>query len=146
MGMDKKTILVVEDHRDCRELLAIVLARSGYAVVKAGSALEAIDQAAATHPDLIIMDFGLPGMTGDQVILRLRAHLSTEKIPVIFTTGYMDVNVAERAKAVGAAQIMIKPFDLDKLVDTVERYLSSEPDRDAVSPEPEIVVHRLTAH
>jgi len=141
--MSKKKILIVEDHADCRELLAIVLGRSGYVVIKAGTGLEAIDQARATHPDLIIMDFGMPGMTGDQAILRLRADPSTEKIPVILTTGYMDAKVSERAKAAGATKIMIKPFELEELMETLERYLSPEPERGAPQPEPVIVMSRL---
>lgn len=143
--MHQKKILIVEDHPDCRELLAIVLGRSGYIVSKAGTGLEAIEQAHANRPDLIVMDFGLPGMTGDQIIMRLRADPCTEKIPVILTTGYMDAKVAERAKAAGAAKVIIKPFELDELMETIERYLAPEPARGALPPNPAMVLDRLNA-
>ncbi len=56
----QKEILIVEDNEDCRELLAILVKRLGYAVVEAAMGLAAIDQGCATHPDLILMDLGLP--------------------------------------------------------------------------------------
>ncbi len=91
------------------------------------------------------MDFGLPGMTGDQAIVRLRADPSTEKIPVILTTGYMDAMVAKRAIAVGAAKVMIKPFELKELMDAMQRCLSSEPAKDPVPSKPAILRDQLNA-
>lgn len=128
--MAKTKILIVEDHPDCRELLAIVLGKLGYAIVKAETGLEAIEQARATNPDLILMDFGLPDMSGDKVMMRLKADPFTEKIPVILTTGYMDAVVAKRAIAAGAAKILVKPFDLERLMDAMEKCLSPESETD----------------
>ena len=61
----KKRILVVEDNPDSRHLLALVLGRSGYDIAEAANGLDALAQVRAIHPDLIFMDLGLPGMTGD---------------------------------------------------------------------------------
>lgn len=141
--MGKTKILVVEDHPDCRELVTIVLQRSGYVIFKAGTGLEAMEQAHATNPDLILMDFGLPDMSGDKVITRLKADPSTQKIPVILTTGYMDARVTKLANAAGAATILLKPFSLERLTDAMEECLSSEPDTEAVPLEPAIVGERL---
>ncbi len=58
----QKEILIVEDNEDCRELLAILVKRLGYEVVEAATGLAAVDQGCATHPDLILMDLGLPGI------------------------------------------------------------------------------------
>ena len=133
--MNGKKILIVEDHPDCRELLGIILGRSGYTIVTAGTGLEAIDRARTTGPDLILMDFGLPDMMGDQIIARLKTHSSTEAIPVIVTTGYIDPKVADRARAAGAAKVMVKPFDLSVLMDAMDFYLSTEPDHPPLSLE-----------
>lgn len=141
--MGSKTILIVEDHPDCRELLAVVLARSGYGVIKAATGLEAIARARETVPDLILMDFGLPGMTGDKIIMRLKEDPSTEKIPVIVTTGYLDANVARRAVVAGAVKVLVKPFELDGLLAAMQQCLSSEPDRNLVSSETAIPRDRL---
>lgn len=130
--MSGKKILIVEDHPDCRELLGIILGRSGYTIVTAGTGLEAIDRARATGPDLILMDFGLPDMTGDKIIVSLRAHSSTKTIPVIVTTGYIDSKVADRARAAGAAKVLVKPFDLNALMDAMDLYLSAESETDPV--------------
>ena len=70
--MAKKKILVVEDHNDTRALMALVLGQLGYDIAEAATGLDAIDQARALHPDLIFMDLGLPGITGDEAIARLR--------------------------------------------------------------------------
>jgi len=58
----KKKILIVENNEECRELLAILVKRLGYEVVEAATGLAAVDQGCATHPDLILMDLGLPGI------------------------------------------------------------------------------------
>jgi len=59
----KKRILIVEDNADCRELLRLIITRQlGCEVVEAATGLAAVDQASATHPDLILMDLGLPGI------------------------------------------------------------------------------------
>jgi two-component system KDP operon response regulator KdpE len=60
----KKKILIVEDHSDIRRLMAFFLERIGYDVIEAETGLAAIERANATHPDLIIMDLGLPDITG----------------------------------------------------------------------------------
>jgi len=71
--MHSKKILIVEDHPDCREFLKLILSRSGYLVAIAGTGLEAMEMATMTNPDLIVMDFGLPDITGDKVISCLTA-------------------------------------------------------------------------
>jgi CheY-like chemotaxis protein len=68
----RKRILIVEDNSDSRELLVLMLRRSGYDVAEATTGLDAIDQTRMTRPDLIIMDLGLPGITGDEATARLK--------------------------------------------------------------------------
>ncbi len=99
--MAKKKILVVEDHNDTRALMALVLGQLGYDIAEAATGLDAIDQARAVHPDLIFMDLGLPGITGDEAIARLKADPSTREIPVIVNTAFHKSSVfVERAIAV----------------------------------------------
>jgi two-component system cell cycle response regulator DivK len=119
----KKRILIVEDNSDYRELLAVLLTRSGYDVAEATSGLEAIDQARATRPNLIIMDLGLPGITGDEATARLKADPSTRDIPVIVNTAFQQgTSLVERAIA-GAAQILHKPTNLKGLQEMVRRFI-----------------------
>jgi two-component system, cell cycle response regulator DivK len=121
----KQKILIVEDNSDCRELLALVLRRSGYEIAEAATGLAAIEQAAATHPDLILMDLGLPGITGDEATARLKADPATKDIPVIVNTAFHKGTLVDRAIAVGAAEILHKPISFEALREVVRRYLSS---------------------
>ena len=123
----KKRILIVEDNADSRELLVLLLRRLGYEVAEAATGLAAIEQTRATRPDLIIMDLGLPGITGDEATARLKADPSTRDIPVIVNTAFnKEAALVERAIAVGAAEILYKPTNLKVLLEVVHRNLSSD--------------------
>jgi len=123
----KKRILIVEDNADSGELLVLLLRRLGYEVAEAATGLAAIEQTRATRPDLIIMDLGLPGITGDEATARLKADPSTRDIPVIVNSAFnKEAALVERAIAVGAAEILYKPTNLKVLLEVVHRYLSSD--------------------
>ncbi|HZA52766.1 MAG TPA: response regulator [Candidatus Udaeobacter sp.] len=79
----KRKILIVEDNDDCRELLAMCIKRLGYEVCEAVTGIEAIEQASAMHPDLIMMDLNLPEMSGAKATALLKANPGTTDIPVI---------------------------------------------------------------
>jgi CheY-like chemotaxis protein len=121
----KKGILVVEDDSLCRKLLTLVLRQSDYEIAQAATGPDAIDQAYASHPDLIIMDLHLPGINGDEVMERLNADSSMRDIPVIVTTALdSDSLPVKRAIAAGAATILYKPTPMKILENVVRRYLS----------------------
>jgi CheY-like chemotaxis protein len=122
----KKKILIVEDNEDCRELLALLVKRLGYEVVEAATGLAAVDQACGALPDLILMDLGLPGISGDEATARLKANPSTRDIPVVINTAFQDGVLTDRALAVGAAEILHKPVDLPMLRDVLCRYAPTE--------------------
>jgi PleD family two-component response regulator len=84
----KMKILIVEDPVEIRGLMARFLERAGYEVIEAETGLTAIDRANSTHPDLITIDLGLPDITGDEVVARLKADPATKHIPVIVITAY----------------------------------------------------------
>jgi CheY-like chemotaxis protein len=121
--MNKRRVLVIEDHPDCRELLRIVLTRAGYIVDQAGSGLEAMQRAGAARPDVIVMDYGLPDLLGDTIIKVIKTDRSTKDVPVIVSTGFMTAEVTRRAIAAGAASVLIKPYDVDRLLVLIERCL-----------------------
>mgnify|MGYP003575134246 FL=1 len=122
----KKRILVVEDNLGSRQLLALVLSRSGYEITEAATGLEAVDRARATRPHLIIMDLGLPGITGDEATARLKADAMTRDIPVVVNTAFhRESSRVPRAMAPGAAEILYKPTSLKVFEDVARRYLSS---------------------
>ena len=127
-NMDKKRVLLVEDNSASRELMALILGKSGFEVVEATTGFEGIHQARTARPDLIIMDLGLPEMTGAEAIARLKTDPRTMNIPVIVNTAFPNGSpLVERAVAAGAVEIIYKPNDFSALRATVARYLSSEP-------------------
>jgi two-component system, OmpR family, phosphate regulon response regulator PhoB len=101
-----KKILIVETEGDWQELLTQVIGRSGYQVIEVNSGTQAIDQATAVHPDLILLDFGLPGMSADQVIGELKMNSSTKDIPVIVQATYDDHTRVRHAMEAGAKQVL----------------------------------------
>jgi CheY-like chemotaxis protein len=124
----KKKILIVEDNSDIRQLMVFFLKQMGFDVVEAATGLAASDRASATLPDLIIMDLGLPDITGDEATARLKADPSTKHIPVVVITAYYkEAPLVESAVAAGACEVLYKPIALRSLDDALRRLLTVKP-------------------
>ncbi len=124
---EKKKILIVEDNADCRELLRLIITRQlDCEVVEAATGFAAVDQASATHPDLILMDLGLPGISGAEATERIKANPAIKDIPIVINTAFSATELTRRALAAGAAEILHKPIELMVLRDTLRKYLSKE--------------------
>jgi DNA-binding response OmpR family regulator len=122
----KKRILVVEDENDWRDLLTMVIDRSGYEVIQAATGSEAMLQAAAANPDLILLNLGVPGTGADNIVSQLKLNPSTRHIPVIVQTDQVnnvDVRLAVRA---GAKEVLCKPFDLGDLPGILRNHLAGQ--------------------
>jgi CheY-like chemotaxis protein len=122
-----KKILIVDEDDACRESLGVFIKGLGHEVFEAATGPEAIDRASSVHPDLIMMDLRLPGMSGDQATARLKANRSTRNIPVVISTSWTTaMNVGERANRAldaGAEEILYKPFHMTMLRDILRTYL-----------------------
>ena len=123
-NVGKKKILLVDDNSAIRKLFMLRLEESGYDTVEAANAHEAIEQARATTPNLIIMDLAMPEGTGDEVILSLKADPVTRHIPVIVLTAFLGGPLIDRAIAAGAAEILHKPVNFEWLDLVLQRHLS----------------------
>jgi CheY-like chemotaxis protein len=121
--MATKKILIVEDNADWREVLMMMIQRLGYDVISAGNGEDGIAQASAAHPDLVLMDLGLPLMSGDQAIARLKADPATKDIPVIVQTAFGVGPSAQRAMDAGAAEILHKPITMGGIKYILYKYL-----------------------
>ena len=113
------TILVIEDYSDTRELLSVLLYRKGYKVVQAASGLEALRQASRTNPDLILMDFSLPGMDGIEAARRIHDTPSLSRIPIVVVSAYLAPEVEAEIRAAGCLEMFGKPFDCDSLLEAI---------------------------
>jgi len=118
-------ILVVDDYQDAREMYAEYLQFSGFRVAEARNGNEALEQAFALKPDLILMDLSLPGMDGWEATRVLKADERTKSIPVVALTGHALAGASEGAKKAGCDSFVTKPCLPDDLVVEVRRMLSA---------------------
>lgn len=122
---DGPLILVVDDYQDAREMYAEYLLFSGFRVAEARTGNEAIEQALALKPDLILMDLSLPGMDGWEATRVLKADDRTKDIPVVALTGHALAGASEGARRAGCDAFVVKPCLPDDLVVEIRRMLSS---------------------
>ncbi|MEX2148347.1 MAG: response regulator [Candidatus Rokuibacteriota bacterium] len=108
--MPGQTILLVEDHADAREALQVLLELEGYAVVTAAEGLAALDIARTRHPDIALIDIGLPGLDGYEVARRLVAAGGPRPI-LVALTGYSQPEDRRDAEAAGFDAHLVKPVD-----------------------------------
>ena len=117
------TILAVDDSEDMRVLLYELLHEEDYAVLLAENGQEALDKAELHHPDLILMDMSLPGMSGWDVVKHLRQMDGFRTTPIIAVTAHTAKGDAERSLAVGCTSHVNKPFDILALLEQIESLL-----------------------
>jgi PAS domain S-box-containing protein len=117
LALRGRTILVVEDHDDARELIAGVLERAGARVVAASTTREGVAIARRGQPDLLMADLGLPGEDGYALLTQVRAIYPA--LPAIALTAYARATDRDRALAAGFQQHVVKPVDPKQLVDLV---------------------------
>ena len=118
-------ILVVDDYQDAREMYAEYLQFSGFRVAEAKNGNEAVEQAFALKPDLILMDLSLPGIDGWEATRRLKADEATKRIPIVALTGHALAGASEGAKRAGCDSFVTKPCLPDDLVVEVRRMLNT---------------------
>jgi CheY-like chemotaxis protein len=106
------TVLVVDDNQDLAENIAEILGLRGFAAVIATSGEEALPRALADGPDLLLTDFRLPGMTGAELVRRLRQHL--RGLRAVVMSAYTDDHTIAAAQDAGA-NFLPKPVDLTAL-------------------------------
>jgi DNA-binding response OmpR family regulator len=114
------TVLVVEDERKLRDFVRSYLERAGFTVLSTGSGAEAITMAAASSPDLVVLDLGLPDVAGETVARELRAATAT---PILMLTAKSTEEDRIRGLELGADDYVTKPFSPRELVLRVQAIL-----------------------
>jgi CheY-like chemotaxis protein len=100
-------------------MMRIILERAGHFVDEAGDGAQALAYVTDTHPDLLLTDFVMPVMSGQELITRMRSNPNTAAIPVVGVT-------AHAVDKGGADAVVDKPFDPGRLVDVVEMLLAGK--------------------
>lgn len=121
--MSKGTILVVDDEREVRQMLAEFLESRGYRVALAGNGREALAAVEHEVPDLVLMDVRMPEMDGEDALKLLGAR--QPGLPVVMVTANADSAVTARLLRLGAVDYVPKPFDLEYLYQAVSVQVSA---------------------
>jgi two-component system cell cycle response regulator DivK len=116
-------VLLAEDFEDARELYRDYLEFSGFTVHTAANGREAIDQALALLPDIILMDASMPVLDGWQATREIKTHPSTKHIPILALTAHAFEDAKQEARAVGCDGFVTKPCLPDDLVSQVRAVL-----------------------
>jgi len=116
-------VLIVDDSRTIRILLATFLKLSGYEIAEAENGEDGLQKIGEFHPNLILLDIMMPGIDGYEVCQRIKADPSSRDIPVIFLSGKSEAADKIRGLAVGGADYITKPFDTGELIARIKAVL-----------------------
>lgn len=118
-------VLIVDDVPDNLSLLYDALDESGYTVIVATNGEAALQRAAKSQPDIILLDAVMPGLSGFEVAQRLKADNATSHIPIIFMTGLSDTEHVVHAFQSGGADYVIKPIRPREVLARIETHLQN---------------------
>lgn len=117
------TIFVADDDPALRRGLDLALQCRGYAVRTAPNGPKLLEMLEVERPDLVVLDVMMPGMSGLEVLRRVREDARWARLPVMMLTAYPHVEVVQEASKRGAGEVIPKPFSLDRLVSEIEQRL-----------------------
>jgi two-component system, cell cycle response regulator DivK len=130
----RKCVLIVEDNPLNMKLFSAMIGAQGYEVLQAGDGAQGLDLARRLHPDLIIMDIQLPGISGLEVTRNLKADDSTRQIPIVATTAFAMRGDEEMILASGCDAYMSKPIAISPFLELIETFMLKMPDIPEITP------------
>lgn len=133
----KRRILVIDDSLMLLSFVRDVLTEANYEVTSAPNATEGLKQAAKTSPDLILLDYILPDMKGDEVVERLSEKKATSNARVLYMSGLGTDLGPETIAHPNVIGVLNKPFTSDLLIETVESHLPKSADESGANAAPE---------
>lgn len=114
--MSGKTVLIVDDEAPIREMIEVALEMAGFNCLQASNAQDALIAVVDHQPDIILLDWMLPGTSGIELARRLRRNDATAELPVIMLTAKADEDNKVHGLEVGVDDYMVKPFSPRELV------------------------------
>ncbi len=123
MTMANKLILAVEDEASIREMLRFALQRAEFRIAEAGDAQTARLKIAEARPDLILMDWMMPGISGVELARELKNTPTTRDIPIIIVTARVEEEDKVRGLNIGADDYVTKPFSFPELIARINAVL-----------------------
>jgi two-component system chemotaxis response regulator CheY len=116
-----KRILTIDDSRTIRDMLNLTLSEAGFEVLQAVDGQDGIDVLAKERVDLVITDINMPKMDGYEVIRHMRGRAEHKSTPVLVLTTESELEKRNIAREAGATGWMVKPFDPERLVATINK-------------------------
>ncbi len=116
-------ILVIDDDKTIVQIMQLALQSAGYESDVAYNATDGLSKALANPPELILLDYNMPGKDGFTLVREMRTIPALESVPVIIVTALSIPDILAEAKALEVAGFLVKPFDLDTLLGNVDRVL-----------------------
>ena len=115
-----KKILIIEDQAQLRYLIALTLRYMNYEPLEAEDGYAGIQTSLAEHPDLVLLDLGLPGLSGIDTAKKLKENPQTVQIPIVALTGWEPRLFEAKARQVGMADYLQKPVSLATIIERIE--------------------------
>lgn len=122
-----KSILIIEDEPNIRELLTDMLTDAGYQILLAADGPSGLREAILGNPDVIVLDLGLPLMDGFEVLERLKSQSVTRDIPVLVVSAHAQRHHKQRALASGASDFITKPWNHGEVAAKVKSVQKADP-------------------
>jgi DNA-binding response OmpR family regulator len=123
-GSRQGKVLVVDDDKDINEALQTMIRAEGFEVITAYDGETAVEQTIAHKPDLIVLDLKLPGISGYEVMRRLKALDASKSTPIVVMTASDLGRGRTKSLALGASDYLTKPFPKDKLMEILKGLLA----------------------
>ncbi len=123
---EPRTVIVVDDSDEIRDVLTLILEDEGYRVLPVEDGATALMMSKRIHPALITLDLGLPNEDGTQILRQLKSDPHTSTIPVLVVTGRP--NVGEQERDLGADAVLLKPFELTEIQDLITKLVNCGPE------------------
>jgi len=117
------TILYVEDEEDIREVTEFALEDEGFELIPCASGHDALEKAKDIQPDLLLLDMMMPGMDGMTTAKKLRELPHLADVPLVFMTAKIQSSELEKYRAIGALDVIGKPFDALELPNQIRAIL-----------------------
>lgn len=126
--MSKKTVLICDDEPLIREAISYSVKKEGHEILMAADGGEALLFSMEKNPDLILLDVGMPVMTGFEVCEKLREQPDGDKYKIVIITAFGQASDIEKAKQVGATRFISKPFSPRALQEMIRELLPEQGD------------------
>lgn len=118
----QKSVLIVEDNENLRNILTLIVSACGYKTFAADTGAAAVESAASLNPDLVLLDLDLPDMAGTEVARKIRKNPKSSRIPIIGCSAFSAWAEGEEARNAGMVDYLQKPIAAHVLKEKIDKY------------------------